>query len=93
SAVTGVDVTADNLRRSARVLHDLKKLFNQRQGWTAEEDVLPQRFLRRGAGEGPAIDPDTFYAARARYYQERGWDTAGCLLPAPALLERLHLQA
>ena len=39
----------------------------------------------------PAIDPDAFYAARSRYYHERGWDAAGCLAPEPTLLERLHL--
>jgi aldehyde:ferredoxin oxidoreductase len=91
AAVTGFDVSADDLRGTARTLHNMKKLFNQRQGWSADEDVLPERFLRPSDGKNPSIDPTTFYAARSRYYRERGWDEAGCLPPERALPERLNL--
>jgi aldehyde:ferredoxin oxidoreductase len=91
AAVTGFETAADDLRRAARTVHNLKKLFNQRQGWSAEEDVLPQRFLRAGEGQGPTLDPGAFYAARSRYYRERGWDESGCLPPERALLRHLHL--
>ncbi len=90
-AVTGMPRTADDLRASARTLHHLKKLFNQRQGWNAAEDVLPERFLHVENGTGAAIDPDTFYSARSHYYRQRGWDEAGCLPMEPALLANLQL--
>jgi aldehyde:ferredoxin oxidoreductase len=91
SAVSGLDVTPDDLRASARTLHHLKKLFNQRQGWSATEDVLPERFMKPAENGGPSIDPQKFFAARSHYYRQRGWDEAGCLTLEPALLERLHL--
>lgn len=90
-AVTGLAFTAEGLRGSARTVHHLKKLFNQRQGWSAAEDVLPGRFLGDPASGLPAIDPGAFLAARSSYYRQRGWDEAGCLPPLPELLERLHL--
>src|SRR5437879_11627413 len=46
--VTGWDVTADELRTAAKRIVTAKKLFNQREGWTAAEDTLPRRFLSEG---------------------------------------------
>jgi aldehyde:ferredoxin oxidoreductase len=91
SAVTGLPVSADDLRASARTLHHLKKLFNQRQGWSAQEDVLPERFLHVENGTGAAIDPATFYSARSHYYRQRGWDESGCLPTELTLLAHLGL--
>ncbi len=49
SALTGEAFTAEHLREAGRAIHHLKKLFNQRQGWRADEDTLPSRFFRNGA--------------------------------------------
>jgi aldehyde:ferredoxin oxidoreductase len=96
-AVTGAEFTPESLRASARDIHHLKKLFNQRQGWCAQEDVLPDRFYadaapRNGNAPGtdgaPAgIDRAHFTAARARYYALRGWTVQGRLEPEPSLVE------
>jgi aldehyde:ferredoxin oxidoreductase len=43
--VTGWDVDADELRRTARRIVVGKRLFNLREGWTPAEDRLPERFL------------------------------------------------
>jgi aldehyde:ferredoxin oxidoreductase len=56
SAVTGWAVTSAHLEDSARSIHHLKKLFNQRQGWDASEDTLPARFFTGSAG-GTAFPP------------------------------------
>ena len=44
-SVTGWDVTADELRDTARRIVAAKHDFNVRAGWTADEDTLPDRFL------------------------------------------------
>ncbi len=94
AALTGEAVTGDTLRGVAADVHDLKKLFNRREGWHRDEDVLPARFYRGGNAEGAGsghggIDRAAFAAARAAYYRLRGWDTAGCSTPDPALLRLL----
>ena len=43
--VTGWDIDADELRRTARRIVVAKRLFNLREGWTRAEDSLPERFL------------------------------------------------
>lgn len=88
-AVTGWRPAPDELRAVARGIHDDKKAFNQRQGWHAGEDTLPERFFRGSPAADPeaGIDPARFAAARRRYYAERGWDAQGRLsedIPAAA---------
>src|SRR3954463_13635866 len=43
--VTGWDIDADELRRTARRIVVGKRLFNLREGWTRAQDGLPERFL------------------------------------------------
>lgn len=43
--VTGWRVTAAELRQAAARIVTAKKLYNIREGWTPEEDMLPKRFL------------------------------------------------
>src|SRR5205807_4878084 len=50
--VTGWDVTAEELRTTARRIVTAKKLFNIREGWTPAEDTLPRRFLAEGLATG-----------------------------------------
>ena len=89
TAVMGGSFTADDLRTTARLIHNLRKDFNQRQGWCMEEDTLPKRFFQpTGNGipesERPTgIDPEAFRLARGRYYALRGWDDLGRLKALP----------
>jgi aldehyde:ferredoxin oxidoreductase len=77
-AVTGVTSDGAALRESARLILDLKKLFNQRQGWTMAEDQLPDRFFIAENGR-PGLDRARFREAVRSYYRERGWDAEGRL--------------
>jgi aldehyde:ferredoxin oxidoreductase len=43
--VTGWDVTADELRDTARRIVATKHAFNVQAGWTQDEDTLPDRFF------------------------------------------------
>src|SRR5579864_9183784 len=45
SAVTGWEVDAAELATTARRIVVAKRLFNLREGWTRDEDWLPERFL------------------------------------------------
>jgi aldehyde:ferredoxin oxidoreductase len=79
--VTGWDVTADELRTVARRIVTAKKLYNQREGWTAAEDTLPKRFLSEGLPVGTSVEAtlprERLSAMIAAYYAERGWDECG----------------
>jgi aldehyde:ferredoxin oxidoreductase len=91
--VTGWDVTAEELRQVARRIVTAKKLYNMREGWTAAEDTLPQRFLATGLVNGAATA--TLPSERLRdmiqaYYAARGWDKDGVV--SPHVVETLQLE-
>jgi aldehyde:ferredoxin oxidoreductase len=79
--VTGWDVTADELKATAKWIVTAKKWFNEREGWTPEEDTLPERFLSEGlpAGTAPGatLPRERLRAMIAAYYRERGWNEDG----------------
>jgi aldehyde:ferredoxin oxidoreductase len=75
--VTGWDVTAEELRQTARRVVTAKKLYNQREGWTAAEDTLPKRFLSEGLPTGGTLPRERLEAMVRAYYAARGWDDAG----------------
>lgn len=81
---TGWDYDAAELETAASRIIDAKKLFNQRVGWSRQEDTLPPRFLDAPLPDDPAavIDSSQLTAAVRRYYELRGWDREGRLSPA-----------
>jgi aldehyde:ferredoxin oxidoreductase len=91
--VTGWDVTADELRAAARRIVTAKKLYNQREGWTAAEDTLPKRFLSEGlpagAGQEATLPRERLQAMVGAYYAARGWDAEGRV--PEELLEKFQL--
>ncbi|HLW68192.1 MAG TPA: aldehyde ferredoxin oxidoreductase C-terminal domain-containing protein, partial [Gemmataceae bacterium] len=87
--VTGWDVTAEELHRTARRIVSAKKLYNVREGWTRAEDTLPARFLSEELsvnGDSAAILPRARLDAMIEaYYEARGWTQSGGV---PAALAR-----
>src|SRR5262249_28151298 len=79
--VTGWDVTAEEMRTVARRIAAAKKRYNLREGWTAAEDTLPERFLSQGLPDGkssPAVLPrERLQEMIQAYYAARGWDQFG----------------
>ena len=80
-AVTGWDVTAQELERTARRIVLSKRLFNLREGWTRDDDWLPRRFLSEplevASGRKAALTPDRLSAMIGCYYDARGLDPDG----------------
>ena len=74
-AVTGWDVTADELRDTARRIVATKRQVNLLAGWTLEEDTLPERFLDSPLPNDPAasLSRDRLQELVAEYHRQRGW--------------------
>jgi aldehyde:ferredoxin oxidoreductase len=91
--VTGWDVDADELATTARRIVLAKRLFNLREGWTREEDWLPDRFLTESleleSGRTATLTPGRLEAMISSYYRERGLDETG--VPGPGTLSELSL--
>jgi aldehyde:ferredoxin oxidoreductase len=86
AAVTGWDVDAAELRRTARRIVLAKRVFNIREGWRPEDDWLPERLLAEpvqlGSGRVAALTPQRLRGMIDSYYAARGLDGQG--RPDPA---------
>jgi aldehyde:ferredoxin oxidoreductase len=74
-AVTGWDVTADELRETARRIVSAKRRFNVLAGWTPAEDTLPDRFLNTPLPNDPtaSLSRERLQELVAEYHRQREW--------------------
>jgi aldehyde:ferredoxin oxidoreductase len=75
TAVTGWDVTADELRETARRIVATKRQVNLLAGWTPDEDTLPERFLDAPLPNDPAarLTRERLQELVTEYHHQRGW--------------------
>jgi aldehyde:ferredoxin oxidoreductase len=99
SGVTGVEYSIHDVLAVGARAQTLSRLFNLREGFTAEDDRLPRRVMMafdEGPIAGEGIREEDLSWFKRRYYQMLKWDaesgepTAECLreLGLDALLER-----
>ncbi len=76
-AVTGWKTSIIELLTIADRAMTISRLFNLREGLTAEDDKLPGRFFQPRPGSRlnlPGLDPDKMDQAKRYYYTLMGWD-------------------
>ena len=92
-AVTGWNTgVMEQLRVAERTL-TMARLFNIREGFSADDDKLPRRFFQPttdGALADKSLDPAKMEKAKSYYYTLMGWD-ARTGIPTPEKLEELDL--
>jgi aldehyde:ferredoxin oxidoreductase len=93
-AVTGWDVTLQELMDLGRRRLNLMRAFNAREGIDRKDDRLPKKFFKPLLGTGPsagvAIDPVEFEAALDLYYQIMAWTPTG--LPTRTSLTNVGIE-
>jgi aldehyde:ferredoxin oxidoreductase len=74
-SVTGWDVTADELRATAKRIVAAKREFNLAAGWTQAEDTLPERFLTTPLPDDAlaSLSFERLEALVNEYHRQRGW--------------------
>ena len=88
-AVTGWDLTDEELHTIAQRGHTLARLFNIREGFTREDDVLPARFREDlPMHKGLTLEYQDQFVQE--YYQRQGWDEAG--VPTAERIDELGVQ-
>jgi aldehyde:ferredoxin oxidoreductase len=92
-AVTGWDMSAEELERVGERVINLERLFNVREGVRRQDDALPWRVMHEPIPDGPSAGahcpPEELGLMLDRYYALRGWDGDG--VPTPARLSALGL--
>jgi len=92
NAVTSWDTTTWELMKVGERATTMAKAFNVREGFTKDDDWLPERFfqpLEGGPLKGTELSKGVVRRAIATYYQMMGWDENG--VPTEAKLEELDI--
>ncbi|HAV77338.1 MAG TPA: aldehyde:ferredoxin oxidoreductase [Anaerolineae bacterium] len=93
NAVTGWDVTVDELQVVGARRLNLFRVFNNREGMGRKDDKLPKKFFKALKGEGPtagiALTHNEIESAKDEYYKLAGWTKEG--VPTQQTLENLDI--
>lgn len=92
-AVTGWETSEAELLKAGQRALTMARIYNLREGFTAEDDKLPKRMLeaiRNGPADGNRVDPDLLNKAIHDYYILMGW-TPDEGVPYPITVESLGL--
>ncbi|MBN1315945.1 MAG: hypothetical protein JXA42_10770, partial [Anaerolineales bacterium] len=77
SGITGIEYGIQDVLAVGARAQTLSRLFNLREGLTADDDILPQRVMepfREGPLAGIEITKEDFIRARRQFYELMGWD-------------------
>lgn len=93
-AITGWETSSYEILRWGERRNHLMRVYNNREGLTAVDDWLPDRFfdepIDSGQKQGAKLDRGSFREAIQLYYEMMGWDEYG--VPRPATLYDHHLE-
>jgi aldehyde:ferredoxin oxidoreductase len=93
SGATGLEYTIHDILRVGARAQTLSRLFNLREGFTADDDKLPKRVMQ-AFKHGPLADvelsDEAFNWAKRRYYELMKWDPDSGV-PQERCLEELKL--
>ena len=81
NAVTGWQLSLDDVERIGERIWNLERAFNVREGVGREQDVLPYRVMYEpvpsGMHQGMHCPPEELQAMLTQYYTLRGWTPQG----------------
>lgn len=92
SAITGWNTSLFELHQVGERSATLARQFNLREGFTAEDDTLPNRMFTKfesGPLAGVAVDERKYHEAMVAYYEMMGWDPSG--VPTRGRLAELNV--
>ncbi|MCE7738549.1 MAG: aldehyde ferredoxin oxidoreductase family protein [Candidatus Heimdallarchaeota archaeon] len=93
NSATGFSYTPESYLTVGERIWNLTRMFNVREGITADDDILPKRFytekMPEGDAKGLVVDKDQFEKAKLEYYSLREWSNEG--IPTEAKLRKLGL--
>ena len=95
TAITGIEWDADKFMHAGERVFTLEKMFNLREGFTRQDDTLPERFFAEpfttGPEKGAVLDRRKFSEMMDAFYTDRGWDPAATR-PSDEKIEELGLE-
>jgi len=79
-ALTGIELTPEEVQEVGERVNNLAKAFNMREGFTRADDTFPKRLMEEPIPDGPSkgerISREDLDRMLDEYYALRGWDVA-----------------
>ncbi len=82
SLVTGIDITAEELKQSGERINTVARLINVREGLSRKDDTLPWKVMNepipdKGPVKGAFVTQEELDLMLDDYYESRGWTFEG----------------
>jgi aldehyde:ferredoxin oxidoreductase len=95
TAVTGIEMSGEELRLAGERINNLGRLINIREGLTRKDDSLPWKIMHvpipdDGPSKGSHVTQEELDLLLDDYYEVRGWDNEG--IPTPEKLKELGME-
>ncbi len=94
-ALTGIALTEDEFQQTGERMFNLERMMNCNEGFTREDDMLPERFFKDTYTFGPqkdvVLDRNEFSKIMDEYYLSRGWQVSSGI-PEESTLQKLELE-
>ncbi|MEM2998978.1 MAG: aldehyde ferredoxin oxidoreductase family protein [Candidatus Bathyarchaeia archaeon] len=94
SLVTGIDMTAEELKKSGERINTIARVINIREGLSRKDDTLPWKVMNMpipddGPVKGAVVTQEELDLLLDDYYESRGWTLEG--VPTLAKLKELAM--
>ncbi|MGB9915509.1 MAG: aldehyde ferredoxin oxidoreductase family protein [Candidatus Bathyarchaeales archaeon] len=94
SLVTGIDTTAEELKKSGERINTIARIINIREGFSRKDDTLPWKVMNMpipddGPVKGAVVTQEELDLLLDDYYESRGWTLEG--VPTVAKLKELAM--
>ena len=95
TAVTGIEMSGEDLRMAGERINNLGRLINIREGLTRKDDSLPWKIMHvpipdEGPSKGSHVTQEELDLLLDDYYEVRGWDKEG--IPTLDKLKELDME-
>jgi len=82
NAVTGIEMTPEELQKAGERINNLGRLFNIREGLTRKDDTMPWKVMNvpipdEGVAKGSFVSQEDLDLLLDDYYEVRGWTKDG----------------
>lgn len=95
SAVTGIEMTPEELQKAGERINNLGRLFNIREGLTRKDDSMPWKVMNvpipdEGVAKGSFVSQEDLDLLLDDYYEVRGWTKEG--IPTVEKLNEIRME-
>ena len=94
--VSGMKYSSPQLMEIGERIYTIERMFNNREGFSRKEDILPERYFKEATPvglprvKGIKIDREKFEKMLDEYYTLHGWDNDG--VPTENTLQKLGIE-